>query len=111
MFEELLKSLNFSFLLSFCHINFAHYLPKNFYHDLIIESIKALEIKTSSNTILSTFFFLIIDLYFSILAAFAPIFHPTAELITLIAIPSKEVKAEIEIHPVTIEAKMRKCSM
>ena len=80
-------------------------------------SIKALEIKNSllfnldfpNNTILSCFFFffLIIDLYFLIPAAIAQIFYPFAELV----IPSKEAKAKIEIHPVIVEAKRRKCSI
>ena len=43
------------------------------------------------------FFFLIIDLYFLIPAAIAQIFNPV------------EGKAEIEIHPVMVEAKRRTC--
>ena len=65
-------------------------------------------------TLLSCFmllFFLIIDLYVLIPAAIAQIFNRIAELINLIGIPSKEVKAEIEIHPVIVKAKIRKCSM
>ena len=83
--------------------------------------IKALEVKASmlfnlvfaNNTILSCFFFffLIIDLYFSIPAAIAQIFSPIAEPVILIGIPSQEVKAEIEIHPVIVEAKIRTCSI
>ena len=48
------------------------------------------------------FFFLIIDLCFLI---------PAAELVIPTGIRSKEVKAEIEMHPVIEEAKIRKCSM
>ena len=67
----------------------------------------------ASNTVLSCFFFfsLIIDLYFLIPAAIAKIFNPVAELVILIGILSKEAKAEIEIHPVIAEAKIRKCSI
>ena len=77
--------------------------------------IKALEVKTSmlfnldfaNNTIISRFFFffLIIDLYFLISPVIAQIFNPTAELVIPIGIPSKKAKAEIEIHPVIVEAK------
>ena len=57
------------------------------------------------------FFFLIIDLYLLIPAAITPIFNPIAELVIPIEILSKETKAEIEIHPVIVEAKIRKCSI
>ena len=67
----------------------------------------------ANNTILSCFFFffLIIHLYFLIDAVIVPIFNPIAELVIPIGIPSKEAKAEIEIHPVIVEAKIRKCSI
>ena len=74
----------------------------------MFESMKALEIKTSmlfSFFLLiilfyhASFFFLIIDLYFVIPAVIAQIFNPIAELVIPIGIPSKEGKAEIEIHP------------
>ena len=87
---------------------------------LIFTLIKALENKTSvllnlvsaSNTILSCFFFFssIIDLSFLILTIIAQIFNPIAELVIAIGIPTKEVKAETEIHPLTVEAKISKCS-
>ena len=83
--------------------------------------INSLEIKTSmllkldfaNNTILSCFFFflLIIDLHFLIPAVTAQIFNPIAELIIPIGIPSKEAKAEIEIHPVIVGTKIRKSSI
>ena len=65
----------------------------------------------ANNTILSCFFFffLIIDLYFLIPAAIAQISNAIAELVIPIAISSKEAKAKIEIHPVIVEAKIRKC--
>ena len=71
------------------------------------------DLDLTNNNILSSvfFFFLVIDLYFLILAAIAQIFNPIAELVISIGIPIKEVKAEIEIHPVVVEAKNRKCSM
>ena len=56
-------------------------------------------------------FFLIIDLYFLILAVIAQIFNPIAELVIPIGIRIKEAKAEIEIHPVIVDAKIRKCSI
>ena len=56
------------------------------------------------------FFFLIIDLYLLIPAVLAQTFNPIAELAISIGIPTKEAKAEIEIHLVTTEAKIRKSS-
>ena len=56
-------------------------------------------------------FFLIVDLYFLILAAVAQIFNPITELVIPIGIPSKEAKTEIEIYQVIVEAKIRKCSI
>ena len=66
----------------------------------------------AGNTISSFLFLfsLISDLYFLIPAAIAQIFNPFAKLVTPIGIPSKEAKGEIEIHPVIVEAKKRKCS-
>ena len=67
----------------------------------------------ANNTILSCFFFffLNIDLYFIILAVIAHIFNPIVELAIPIGIPTKEEKAEMETHPVVVEAKIRKCSI
>ena len=67
----------------------------------------------ASNTILSffLFFFLIIDLYVVILGVIALIFNPNAELLIPIGTTSKKTKAEIEINSVTVEAKMRECSI
>ena len=83
--------------------------------------IKVLEIKISmlfnlvfANYIILScffFFFLIIDLYFSIPTVIAQIFNPITELVIPIGIPSKEAKTEIEIYPVTAEAKIRRCSI
>ena len=56
-------------------------------------------------------FFLIIDLNLLIPAAIAQIFNPIAELLIPIWIPNKEAKAEIKIHPIIVEAKIRKCSI
>ena len=58
-----------------------------------------------------SFFFLIIDLYFLITASIPKIFNPIVELVIPIGIPSKEAKGEVEICPVNVEAKMRKCSV
>ena len=65
----------------------------------------------ANSTILSCFCFLIIDLYFLISAVIAQNFNPIAELVLPIGIPSKEEKADIEIHPVIVETKIRKCSI
>ena len=67
----------------------------------------------ANNTILSCsfFFFLITDLHFLIPEVIAQIFYPIAKLLIPIGIPSKEAKAEIEIHPVIVEGKIRKCSI
>ena len=54
--------------------------------------------------------FLIIDLYFLIPEVIVQIFNPIAGLVIPIGIPSKQAKAEIETHPVVVEAKIRKCS-
>ena len=64
----------------------------------------------AENSIKSCFFFLIIDLHFLIPAVIAKMFNPIAELVIPIGIPSKEAKAEIEIHAVTAEAKIKKWS-
>ena len=49
------------------------------------------------------FIFLTIYLYFLIRAVIAQTLIPIAELVIPIEIPSKDAKAEIEIHPVTLE--------
>ena len=87
---------------------------------LITKSIKVLEIKTSmlfnsdfaNNTILSYFFifFLIIDFYFLILEAISQIFNPVSEFVIPVGIPTKEPKPKMEIDPVFVEAKIKKCS-
>ena len=65
----------------------------------------------TNNTILLCLFFFIIDLYFLITAIVAQTFNTITKLAIPIGIPTKEAKAEIEIHPVTAEAKIRKCSI
>ena len=87
---------------------------------LIFKSNKAL-IKTSTlfnldfanNNVLSNvhFNFLIIDLYFSIPAVTTQIYNPIAELVAPIGIPTKEAKAEIEMHPLTVEIKISQRSI
>ena len=61
----------------------------------------------ANNPILRSFFsfFLIIDLYILIIPAIAHIFNPIAGLVIPIG------NSEIEIHPVIVEAKIRKCSI
>ena len=39
----------------------------------------------------------------------AQISNPVAEFVIPIEIPNKEAKSEIEIHPVIVEVKIRKC--
>ena len=51
-------------------------------------------------------FLLIIELCYLTPAALLQIFVPIADLIIPIGIPNKETKAEIEIHPVIVEAKI-----
>ena len=62
---------------------------------------------------LSRFFYfsLIIDLYFRIPAAIAQMFSPITELLIPVGIPCKEENTEIQIHPVIVETKTRKCSV
>ena len=106
----------FLFLLSY-HILLTHYLLKKIPHGNYLNQIKALEIKTSmlinldfaNCTVL--FFFLIIDLYFLISAVITQIFNSTAEVAILAGTPTKEAKAELETHPVTVETKISKCSI
>ena len=79
------------------------------------ESIKALEIEnfvvfnivSARNTILSCFFFffLIIDLYSLIPAVITKISIVIAELAIPTGIPTKDATAEIETHPITVEAR------
>ena len=57
------------------------------------------------------FFSLFIDIYFLIPAVIAQIFNPIAEVTIPIGIPTKEVKEEIETHPVTTKAQINKCSI
>ena len=81
------------------------------------ESVKAFEIRVSvlfnlghvNNTVLSCFFFFNYYLYLLITIAIAQIYNPIVELVIPIRIPSNEAKVETEIHPVIIEAKIRKC--
>ena len=66
-----------------------------------------------NNTMLSWlfFFFLVIDVYFLIPAAIEQIFNPITELVIPVRIPSKDVKADIDIQPVIVEAKVGKRSI
>ena len=52
------------------------------------------------------FFFFFFDFYFLIPAVIAQILVLTAELVIAIGVPTKEVKSEIEIHPVPTESKI-----
>ena len=67
----------------------------------------------ANNTTLSCFFFLflMIDLYSLIPAVVTQIFNTMVELVIPIGIPTTEVKAEIETHPVTVEIKISKYSI
>ena len=57
------------------------------------------------------FVFLIIDLYFLIAALIPQISNYTVELVIPTGIPTKKAMAEIEIHPVMAETKIRKYSI
>ena len=68
----------------------------------------------ASSTILSCFFYFFmphIDIYFLIPAVNAKNFIATAELAVPMWIQTKEATAEIEVHPVTADAKISKCSI
>ena len=67
----------------------------------------------ANNTILSCFFlfFIIVDLYFLIPADILQIFNHIVELAILVGIPTKEAKAEMEIHPVIVEITISKWSI
>ena len=67
----------------------------------------------ANNTIVSCFFsfFLIIGFYFLISAVIAQTFSLIAELVIPFGMPTKEVKAEMETHPVIVKAKIRKLSI
>ena len=68
----------------------------------------------ANNTVLLSFFFfffLIIYLYLLIPAAIAQLFNPIDELVIPVEVPNKEAKAEIEIHQILAEAKIRKSSI
>ena len=60
------------------------------------ESIKDLEIKTSTLFNLTILFYLI-DVYFLIPAVIAQKFNPTGEHVIPIGVPTKKVKTEMEI--------------
>ena len=56
-------------------------------------------------------FFFLLTIDFLIPEPSAQIFNPLAEPINAIEIPRKGAKAEIEIYPVIVETKIRKCSI
>ena len=64
-----------------------------------IKTFMLLSLDFADNTILSHFFFLIIDLYFLISAVITQIFNPIDKLLIPIGIPTKE--AEMETYPLT----------
>ena len=114
----MIKSFNFCFFFHFIVFVYIslYFIISSYSYILITESVRCLEIKTSilfnlyfaENAILSCFFFsfLIIDLYFLIPAVIAQIFNPISEFVIPIEIRTKEAKAEIEIYPVIVEAKI-----
>ena len=57
------------------------------------------------------FFFFIIDLYFLIPAVNSQIFIPIAELVTPTRTQTNEANVKIETQPLTVEAKISKCSI
>ena len=74
---------------------------------LTFELVEALEIIAS---VMLLFIFLNYWLiYYLVPPVIAQIFNPIAELVIPIGILTKELKAEIKIDPVNVEAKIRKC--
>ena len=58
----------------------------------------------ANNTIFSCFFFfLIIDSYFLIPGVIEQLLNPTSKVEIPIGVATKEVKAEMETHPVTVK--------
>ena len=55
--------------------------------------------------------FVVIDLEVLITAVITQIFNSIAELVIPIGIPTKEEKAEMEKHEVTVQVKISKCSV
>ena len=62
-----------------------------------------LNLSFPKNTVLSCFFFFIIDLYFLIPAVVTQIFISIAELVIPTETQANEANAEIEMQPVTVE--------
>ena len=58
-----------------------------------------------------SFFLLIINLYFLATGVIAKTFIPRAELAITIGISTKDAISEIETYPLTVEAKISKCSI
>ena len=56
----------------------------------------------------ASFFFLITDLDFLIPAVITQILNPIAELVNPIGIQTKEAKAEMETHEVTVQINIKK---
>ena len=54
---------------------------------------------------------IIIDLIFLIPAVIPQFFNTVAELVLPIGIATKEAKAEMETHPVTVDINISKCSI
>ena len=63
----------------------------------------------ANNTISTCFFFWIIQVLSPVVIA--QIFNPITEVVIPLGIGTKKAKAEIEIHQVNGEAKIRKCSI
>ena len=55
--------------------------------------------------------FVVIDLEVLITAVITQIFNSIEELVIPIGIPTKEEKAEMEKHEVTVQVKISKCSV
>ena len=70
-----------------------------------------LDFANNSISLCFFFLFLIIDLYVLIPTVITQIFNPTVELVIPIGIPTKEARADMETHSVTVEIKTSKCSI
>ena len=58
-----------------------------------------------------SFFLLFIKSCFLIPAFITQFFNPIAELVIPIVMPTKDVKADMETHPVNVEINKNKCSI
>ena len=93
IFDELLKSLDFLFLLSYHDIFLTHYLLKQIRRDYNVSRLNIQKLRLAMLFDLYQSQILIIDLYVLILAVVAQVFNPIAELVISSGIPTKSRNA------------------